>query len=341
MYKKLTTFIMVLSIMLVGAVCVACSNDNNPPAEPAHTHTFEVLAGNEKIDFCEGCGGYLIKGVGSEYLKTGESAQTLDGILFDENVQPIDGKMTFIISGSVDYDAAVAGTAGGAADLAKGSATEVYLVGLGQNPELTLVTGDTTTADTAVFRTKHHSNQNATAATGKISVVGLKINDTRKTSSSHYTLTNTEFQCGELFIENCTFTNCVQFNRGTKATIKNCVFDFNIASRYSIWAGYVGGDGGTNMDFVDTFVIEGCTFNNTTRGIKVVTSGADITIKDNTFVGLTEKPAIVLDSTNVEINTVLLQNNTFTNCAKGDWNSTDNDKFDEPYNPEYFSVTVK
>ena len=338
MYKKLTTFIMVLSIMLVGAVCVACSKDKTPSA---HVHAFATLAGNEKIDFCEGCGGYLVKGVGSEYLEAGESSQTLDGVLFDESVQPIDGKMTFIISGAVDYDATVSGVSGGAADLAKGSATEVYIVGLGQNPELTLVTGDTEFADTAVFRTKYHNNQNATAATGKISVVGLKINDTRKTSSSHYTLTNTEFQCGELFIENCTFTNCVQFNRGTKATIKNCVFDFNIASRYSIWAGYVGGDGGINMDFVDTFVIEGCTFNNTTRGIKVVTSGADITIKDNTFVGLTEKPAIVLDSTDVEKNTVLLKNNTFTNCAKGDWNSTDNNKFDEPYNPEYFSVTVR
>ena len=180
MYKKLTTFIMVLSIMLVGAVCVACSKDKTPSA---HVHAFATLAGNEKIDFCEGCGGYLVKGGGSEYLEAGESSQTLDGVLFDESVQPIDGKMTFIISGAIDYDATVSGVSGGAADLAKGSATEVYIVGLGQNPELTLVTGDTEFADPAVFRTKHHNNQNATVATGKISVVGLKINDTRKTSS--------------------------------------------------------------------------------------------------------------------------------------------------------------
>ncbi len=339
--KKFKTLSAVLSIIFVSTICVACSKEKSPPTQPAHSHTFEALVGNEEIDFCSGCFGYLVKGFGCEYLNNGESAQTLEQVLFDESVQPVDGKMTFIISGSVNYDATKAGVAGGAVDLAKGSSTDVYFVGLGKNPEITLVTGDTETADTAVFRTKFHNNNNPSPAVGKISMFGLKINDTRNTSTSHYTLTNTEFQCGELLLNNCTFTNCVQFNRGTKATIKNCVFDFNISSRFSIWAGYVGGDGGTNLDFVETFVIEGCTFNNTTRGIKVVTSGANITIKNNTFIGLTEKPAIVLDSKNVDLNTVLIQNNVFTDCAKGDWNSTNNDKFDEPYNPEYFSVTIK
>ena len=192
-----------------------------------------------------------------------------------------------------------------------------------------------------MFRTKFPNNKDDIAAPGKISVTDLKINDTRNTSTTHYTLTNTEFQCGELYLENCTFTNCIQFNRGTTATIKNCIFDFNIASRYSIWAGYVGGDGGSNMDYVETFVIKGCTFKNTTRGIKVVTSGANITIEDNNFIGLTEKPGIVLDSKNVDINTVLIKNNKFKDCAKGDLNSSTNSKYDEPYNEEFFDVTVK
>ncbi len=334
--KKLKTFIMLLSVILIITIFTACSQQRNPE----HTHSFAKLSGSESVDFCAGCSGYLVKGTASPYLKTGEFAQTLEKVLLDENVQPINGKMNFIISGSVDYDATITGAAGGSIDLAKGSSTEVYFVGLGKNPEITLVTGDTETADTAVFRTKFHNNTIATPAVGKISMVGLKINDTRNTSSNHYTLTNTEFICGELYLENCVFTNCIQFNRGTKATIKNCLFDFNISSRYSIWAGYAGGDGGVNLDFVETFVIEGCTFNNTTRGIKVVTSGANITIEGNTFIGLTEKPGIVLDSLNVSVNTVLLKNNKFTNCAKGDWNSSTNQDYDEPYSEEFFEVNI-
>ena len=347
MNKKLKIFIP-LTIIVIAAVTVLLvfllkqdPPPSSPPTPPAHTHEFSELTGNETIEFCTGCSAYLVKGTGSEYLDTEEAAQTLEQVLTDENVQPIDGKMNFIISGSVDFDAALSGAAGGAIDLAKNDATEVNIEGLGQNPELTLVTGDTDTADTAVFRTKFHNNKYTTPAAGKISITGLKINDTRKTSTSHYTLTNTEFVCGELYLNNCTFTNCIQFNRGTKAIIENCEFDFNTASRYSIWAGYVGGDGGTNMDHVETFIIKGCTFKNTTRGIKVVTSGANITIEGNTFIGLTEKPAIVLDSLNVELNTVLLKNNTFTDCTKGDWNSPTNNSYDEPYSEQYFNVTVE
>ena len=88
MNKKLKIFMMVLSIILASTVCFACSkkqNNKKPPAnvDTSHTHSFSQLTGNESIDFCAGCNGYLVKGTGSSYLEVEESPQTLEEILTD------------------------------------------------------------------------------------------------------------------------------------------------------------------------------------------------------------------------------------------------------------------
>ena len=343
MNKKLKTLMLTMAVVPVATVCVACFGNPTPPTPPtpAHVHSFSPLSGNNAIDFCEGCSGYLVKGTGSEYLEAGESAQTLEAILTDENVQPVDGKMNFIISGSVDYDASykIQSTTF-IYDLAKSEATEVNISGCGENPELTLVTGDGGNNDGAEFCAGYIKNEVPTA---NLNVTSLKVNDTRNTSSSSWELTNTEFVSKELYLKDCVFTNCVEFSEVTKVTMDGCEFDFNVASRYSVWVG-AAGEYSTYVDNVETFVIKNCTFNNTTRGIKILTSGADITIEGNTFIGLTEKPGILLDSTMGDDNTVLIKNNTFTNCAKGDWNSTTNEAYNDPsdiYDSTYFTVTVE
>ena len=371
MDKKFKKIIMLLLTITLSFICLACdknagapsnpsepsipstpSNPSEPsipstpsnPSEPSnpevsvHVHAFAQLAGNQSILFCSECNGYLVKGVNSEYLEVDENPQTLEYVLSDENVQPINGKMNFIISGSVEYDATYTiSSVTYVYNLNKSDSSEVNISGCGTNPELTLVTGDTTYADGAEFRAGY---QEGGIPTAKISMVGIKLNDTRNTSTSHYTLTNTEFTCDELYLEDCTFTNCIDFSEGTKITIKNCVFDFQVSSRYSVWVGYVGANpSGAAHDRVESCIIQNCTFNNTKRGIKILTSGANIIIEENTFVGLTEKPAIVLDSTNVELNTVLIKNNTFTDCTKGSWNSLDNSNYNEPYNTDCFAVT--
>ena len=104
-----------------------------------------------------------------------------------------------------------------------------------------------------------------------------------------------------------------------------------------------------------TIVITGGTFygfnpaNNATEnaGTNYVANGYIVVERDDVYTLETSLEKAMADenvseitlATNVELNTVLIKNNTFTDCTKGSWNSLDNSNYNEPYNTDCFAVT--
>lgn len=115
-------------------------------------------------------------------------------------------------------------------------------------------------------------------------------------------------------------SNCVFQNEGINvSSVKNsvftgCTFSCSQSKHYSIWAGAKGIPGYENYgDIIESCSVTNCKFNGV-RGIKVgAVPGTSITVSNNTFNSLSEKPALNLASPA----TVVMENNTYIDMTKG------------------------
>lgn len=318
--KKFMKFFSILLAFLPMVVVLAACGEKPPeaPVSEPHVHSFSV----ENEDYCEGCKSYVVKGTGSQYLTEGETAKNLEDVW--QNATPVDGVMNYIISGDVVHNQE--GTYSFQnIDLSKDAAI-VNIVGEGEGASLT-ITG------------KYYAGFYALES--KLYFENLIINSARNlgeylNSWEWYHLIS---NATEVKFTNCKFTEGVKVEAHTKATFETCEFQVS-GNHYSIWVGSKGNSALSHYtDNIESCIIKNCTFNST-RGIKVLSSGAEIIIEENTFNNLSGKPGIVLDSDFGEKNTVKIKNNKFNGCVKGTWNHAENTLYDEPYNLEYFDVTA-
>lgn len=142
---------------------------------------------------------------------------------------------------------------------------------------------------------------------GTVTFKDLKIVD----ESVSYAENNWEYGYlefrGNTVFENCEIVNAIMME-GTSATFDNCYFNSNKASEYAVWVS----DG--NVAF------EGCVFTGP-RGIKIHEAyGSEVdavTINNNTFVDLSEKPGLAIGTVNADT-TIVMTNNTFAGTQAGD-----------------------
>lgn len=315
--KKFLKILMVtvIFIMPLAFLFTACVNKNNE----GHIHDFSGI----NPSYCNKCESYIVKGEGSEYVKDGE-VQNLEDVF--ANAEPKNGVMNYRISGKVEYNIDAETYKSGNLDLGKG-AYEVNIIGEGDNAELTI-----SGVHYAIFVANGTNNT-------KLNFENLTINSAREANSSwefYHLLSNST----EVSFKNCKFTEGVLIINQQKAYFESC--EFNVSgSHYSIWLGASGySDFSTYNENVQSCIVKNCTFNST-RGIKVITKGATITIEGNLFNELTGKPGIVMDSNYGEINYITIKNNAFKNCIYGKYNSADNIAYEngaEAYSVEHFNV---
>lgn len=144
---------------------------------------------------------------------------------------------------------------------------------------------------------------------GKLIFKNLTINDQTKFSSDYHQ-GYLEFG-GDLYFENCIFTDSIYLKDDAKAEFVNCQFNAPKPNRYAVWL--ADGEG----------IFQNCTFTGY-RGFKThEESGMDVTsiyFESCTFENISEKPGIAIGTMSVNTSELIIsiKDCTFFNCRQYD-----------------------
>lgn len=177
------------------------------------------------------------------------------------------------------------------------------------------------------------------AVGGNLTFSNIVFDDIRTSDSGTWEWYYFKPNCVNLVIDNCVFNEGLVLNEVTDATITNTTFNSITSSHYAFWIGSSGYSSyASYSDYVETCILDNCVFTGY-RAIKILSSEADITLKNIEFIGIEQKCAIVND-VDVSWNNIDFYDIKVKDCLKGFISSYENlyidvsNNFDN-YNYEY------